>query len=115
MKSKNTNNKNNNIPLKNESNKIGFFKTFFNKTNLFTKNFKDNVNLGPITSSFKLVKKTLCTLKTNISNFVWNLFVFVKLDKVLTTKVLVFRSLFSMLVKWSRRGEHLFMLLVFYC
>lgn len=110
MKSKSTINKNKNIPLKidNNPNKIGFFKSFFNKSSLLTNKIKANVNLGPIVSSFKNVKKTLCSLKTNISNLFWNLIVFIKLDKLVTTKVLFFMSLFGMLIRWGIRGFTLF-------
>ena len=60
MKSKNTTNKTKNIPLINQNkNKVGFFKSFFNKTSSLNNKFRDNVNLGPIVSSFKIVKKTL--------------------------------------------------------
>ena len=108
MKSKNTTIKTKNIPNIKETNKIGLFKTFFNKSSSLTNKISANINLGPIIDSLKNIKKTLCTLKTNFLKFFWNLIVFIKLDKVITPKVLVIMTLFGMIFKWSFRSFTLF-------
>ena len=88
------------------TNKTSLFKNF--KLSSLAAKFKSKLNFAPIIDSLKNIKKTLGSLKTNFAKFFWNIFVFIKLDKVLTTKVLVFMSLFGMLVRWGFRGFTLF-------
>nr|YP_009690268.1 hypothetical protein Fomme_000052 [Fomitiporia mediterranea]QEG57048.1 hypothetical protein Fomme_000052 [Fomitiporia mediterranea] len=91
---------------KTTANKTSFFKNL--KLSSLTAKISSKLNYAPLIDSLKNIKKTLCTLKTNISKFFWNIFVFIKLDKVLTTRVLVFMSLFGMLIRWGIRGFTLF-------